>query len=79
MSILARLVPTARSTSGIDEPTQLIIQTRRSSAEFAGCCGGVRTAFGDVVVAQAMNAYSAPATLSREAQAIKRPIDLGPV
>ena len=39
----------------------------------------VAGASGDVVVAQAMNAYSAPATLSREAQAIKRPVDVGPV
>ena len=78
VSVLACLVSAARSTSGIEEPTQLVTRTSRSS-EFAGCCGGVWTAFGGVVVAQAMHAYGAPATLSREAQAIKRPVDLGPV
>ena len=42
VSILACLISAARPTSGIEEPTQLVTRTRRSS-EFASCCGGVRT------------------------------------
>ena len=67
MSVLACLVTAARPTRGIEEPTQLVARTRRSS-EIACGSGSVRAALGGVVVTQAMDAYSAPATLARKAQ-----------